>query len=86
MGRAALQQLSTGGTVNAIFRIGGHLAARFPLRAEPVTQVKAWLTAEGAASAEFADVSTVLAPRPVAVGDPRGLFDAVGGADLGAGI
>lgn len=65
-----LQQLSTGGTVNAIFRIGDRLAARFPLRVEPVTQVKAWLIAESAASAEFADVSTVPAPRPVALGEP----------------
>ena len=65
-----LQQLSTGGTVNAIFRIGDRLAARFPLRPEPATQVKAWLTAESSASAEFADVSNVPAPRPVALGEP----------------
>jgi aminoglycoside phosphotransferase (APT) family kinase protein len=65
-----LQQLSTGGTVNAIFRIGDRLAARFPLRPEPATQVKAWLIAESSASAEFADVSTVRAPRPVALGEP----------------
>jgi len=68
--RLPLQQLPTGGTVNAIFRLGDRLAARFPLRDQPVTQVRAWLTAESAASAEFADVSTVLAPRPVAIGEP----------------
>ncbi len=65
-----LEPLATGGTVNAIFRLGDHLAARFPLRDEPVTQVSAWLNAEAAASAEFADVSTVPAPRPVALGQP----------------
>lgn len=65
-----LQQLARGGTVNAIFRLGDHLAARFPLRAEPIAQVQAWLSAESAASAEFAEVSTVLAPRPVAIGEP----------------
>lgn len=68
--RLPLRQLATGGTVSAIFRLGDHLAARFPLRDQPVTQVKARLTAESAASAEFVDVSTVPTPRPVAIGEP----------------
>lgn len=62
--------LATGGTVNAIFRVGDGLAARFPLRDQPAEQVRSWLTGEAAAAAEFAVASTVPAPQPVALGAP----------------
>lgn len=65
-----LREVATGGTVNAIFRIGDHLAARFPLRDQPAAEVRAWLAAEGAAAAEFAGASTVPAPELVALGAP----------------
>lgn len=60
----------TGGTVNSIFRVGDHLAARFPLRNEPVEQVSSWLTGEAAAAAGFASACNVPAPEPVALGAP----------------
>ncbi len=66
----SLRELATSGTVNAIFRVGDHLAARFPLRDDPIEHVEAWLTGESAAAGEFATVCTVPAPVPVAVGAP----------------
>ena len=38
----AVREMPTAGTVNAIFRIGDELAARFPLRAQDPTQARAW--------------------------------------------
>jgi len=63
-------ELATGGTVNAIFRVGDVVAARFPLRDQPAEQVGSWLAGEAAAAAEFAVASTVPAPEPVALGAP----------------
>ncbi|HEY7048902.1 MAG TPA: aminoglycoside phosphotransferase family protein [Jatrophihabitantaceae bacterium] len=65
-----IREVSTAGTVNAIFRIGEDLAGRFPLRPEEPDRVRDGLQTEAAAMREFADVSTVPAPRPVAIGDP----------------
>jgi aminoglycoside phosphotransferase (APT) family kinase protein len=65
-----LRTVETAGTVNAIFRIGEGLAARFPLRAADPRAVHDWLTAEAAAAREFATVSPVPAPEPVALGEP----------------
>ena len=59
-----------GGTVNAIFRIGENLAARFPLRRQPAGVVQDWLTQEAIAATEFASVGTVRSPEPVAFGTP----------------
>lgn len=66
----AVREVLTAGTVNAIFRIGDHLAARFPLRAQDPGHVRAWLTAEAAAARELAGVCTVPTPEPVAIGEP----------------
>lgn len=65
-----IRAVSTAGTVNAIFRIGESLAARFPLRAADPAEVSDWLTREAAAAHEFADVCPVASPRPVAIGEP----------------
>jgi len=65
-----IRRVRAAGTVNAIFRLGEDLAARFPLRPQEEHRVRHWLQAEAAAMQEFADVSVVPAPRPVAVGDP----------------
>jgi aminoglycoside phosphotransferase (APT) family kinase protein len=65
-----LRAVSTPATVNAIFRVGDSLAARFPLRATDPTSARERLTAEAAAAAEFARVSPVPAPQPVALGEP----------------
>ncbi len=65
-----IRRVPAAGTVNAIFRLGEDLAARFPLRPQQERRVRDQLRAEAAAMAEFADVSVVPAPRPVAVGEP----------------
>ncbi len=65
-----MREVETTGTVNAIFRIGPDLAARFPLRAQDPSAARDELRAESAAAAEFATVSPVAAPEPVALGEP----------------
>ena len=67
-----IHRVLTSGTVNAIFRLGDDLTARFPLRPQEERQVRDWLRAEAAAMREFAEVSPVPAPRPVAIGEPGG--------------
>jgi aminoglycoside phosphotransferase (APT) family kinase protein len=65
-----VRPLTSAATVNTIFRLGDELTARFPLRLAPVDDARCWLGAEAAASDEFAHVSPVAAPRPVALGEP----------------
>jgi aminoglycoside phosphotransferase (APT) family kinase protein len=65
-----IRAVSTAGTVNAIFRLGEDLAIRFPLRRREERQVRAWLRAEAVAMQEFAEVSLMPAPWPVAIGEP----------------
>jgi aminoglycoside phosphotransferase (APT) family kinase protein len=59
-----VERAATAGTVNAIFRIGDKLAARFPLAA--ATEVE--LQSEADALMELASHSSVPVPRPVGVG------------------
>lgn len=66
----AVREVQTAGTVNAIFRIGDELAARFPLLDQDPTEARAKISAEGAAAREFADASTVPTPELVAIGEP----------------
>ena len=65
-----VRPVETVGTVNAIFRVGDDLAARFPLRAADPDVVHDALTAEARAAAEFSAVSPVPSPQPVAIGRP----------------
>jgi aminoglycoside phosphotransferase (APT) family kinase protein len=65
-----LRAVESAATVNAIFRIGDALAARFPLRAADPGVVHDWLTAEAASAREFAGASPVPSPEPVAIGEP----------------
>ncbi|GAA2478677.1 aminoglycoside phosphotransferase family protein [Streptomyces longisporus] len=65
-----VQPLSSTGTVNAIFRIGNDLSARFPLRVADAAEALAVLEQEARASAELARVSRFPAPEPVALGKP----------------
>ncbi|MEU0671913.1 aminoglycoside phosphotransferase family protein [Streptomyces sp. NPDC006172] len=58
------------GTVNAIFRIGNDLSARFPLRPVDAADALAVLEQEAEASAELAQVSRFPVPEPVALGKP----------------
>ncbi|MEV0850223.1 aminoglycoside phosphotransferase family protein [Streptomyces sp. NPDC049954] len=66
----AIQPLSSTGTVNAVFRIGNDLSARFPLRLAEAAEVRAVLEQEARASAELAQASPFPAPEPVALGKP----------------
>ena len=68
--RSPLRSLATAGTVNSIFRLGHHLAVRFPLVRQEPAHARGLLEAEAAASSEFAAVSPLPAPRPVAIGAP----------------
>jgi aminoglycoside phosphotransferase (APT) family kinase protein len=56
------------GTVNAIYRIGDELSARFPLQGTDPAVVEAQLRNEALALAELAACSPFAAPLPVALG------------------
>ncbi|MFI6904436.1 phosphotransferase [Nonomuraea sp. NPDC050394] len=58
------------GTVNAIFRIGEDLAARFPLEAREPGAARRWLEAEAAAARELLDATRFRTPEPIALGEP----------------
>ncbi|MGW1214195.1 aminoglycoside phosphotransferase family protein [Streptomyces sp. NPDC002499] len=64
----AIRLLPSTGTVNAIFRIGNDLSARFPLRLADAAETLAVLEGEARASAELAQVSPFPVPEPVALG------------------
>lgn len=49
-------EVSTAGTVNAIFRIGSQLAARFPLLAQNPADAFDLLSSEAAAARELAEI------------------------------
>ncbi|MFC0623418.1 aminoglycoside phosphotransferase family protein [Kribbella deserti] len=66
----AIRLVPSTGTVNAIFRIGDNLSARFPLRLADPSDVLAVLEQEAQASAELAQVSRFPVPEPVALGKP----------------
>ncbi|GAA1995572.1 aminoglycoside phosphotransferase family protein [Microbacterium pumilum] len=63
-------RLHGSGTVNAIFRIGSALTARFPINARDPLHAAAWLRQEASALDEFADCIPFAAPRHVAFGRP----------------
>ncbi|MGZ4687721.1 phosphotransferase [Oryzihumus sp.] len=63
-------ELRTPGTVNAIFRMGDDLAARFPLVGHDPAQARASLVVEAEAARELADAATVPSPEPVVIGEP----------------
>lgn len=58
------------GTVNAIFRLGDKLAARFPLRGGEPRAVRRQIEAEADAAAELAGRTRFATPEPVAIGEP----------------
>ncbi|MCX4450348.1 aminoglycoside phosphotransferase family protein [Streptomyces sp. NBC_01789] len=66
----AIRPLPSTGTVNAIFRIGDRLSARFPLRPADTGEALAVLEREARASAELAAVTPFPVPEPVALGRP----------------
>lgn len=62
--------IASQGTVNAIFRIGDRLAARFPLQPGDVQSTRQWLQAEAEAARELAGRTRFPTPEPVAIGQP----------------
>lgn len=58
------------GTVNALFRIGDRLTARFPLQRIDVAEARRWLAAEAEAAAELHGRTRFATPEPVALGEP----------------
>jgi aminoglycoside phosphotransferase (APT) family kinase protein len=58
------------GTVNAIFRIGERLGARFPLQPGDVDATRRWLESEAEAARELAGRTRFPTPEPVAIGEP----------------
>jgi aminoglycoside phosphotransferase (APT) family kinase protein len=58
------------GTVNAIFRVGDTLTARFPLQLREVQAVRRWLLAEAEAARRLLDATTFPTPEPIAIGEP----------------
>ena len=65
-----VRRIKCSGTVNAIYRIGDDLAARFPLRLDGAVGVRLLLEREAAASTLLAAASPVPVPLPVAIGEP----------------
>jgi aminoglycoside phosphotransferase (APT) family kinase protein len=65
-----VHHVAAGGTVNAIFRIGADLAARFPLVLTDPSELNDRLRAEAAAMNEFAAASPFPTPEHVALGAP----------------
>ncbi len=58
------------GTVNAIFRIGDHFTARFPLQPGHVDSTRRQLESEAEAARELAGRTRFPTPEPVALGEP----------------
>ncbi|MGA8114127.1 MAG: aminoglycoside phosphotransferase family protein [Actinocatenispora sp.] len=58
------------GTVNALFRIGDDLVARFPIEPGDPGTKRAGITAEVEAARRLLAVSPYPTPEPVAIGDP----------------
>ena len=65
-----VRAVASQGTVNAIFRIGGGLAARFPLQPADAGSTRRWLEAEAAAAGRLVGRTRFRTPAPVAIGEP----------------
>jgi aminoglycoside phosphotransferase (APT) family kinase protein len=62
--------VSAQGTVNALFRIGQELAARFPLQRGDAKEMRRHLEADADAARELAGRTRFATPEPIAIGDP----------------
>src|SRR6185295_16141708 len=58
------------GTVNALFRIGDGLTARFPLTPGDIAAIRRWLESEAGAARQLLGRTRFATPEPVAVGEP----------------
>lgn len=68
--RLAVAPVASSGTVNALFRIGDGLVARFPLVPGDVDAVRAQLRDEAARAAELLGRTSVPTPAPMGLGEP----------------
>ena len=65
-----VQAVAAHGTVNALFRLGDRMAARFPLEPGDVAEKLRWLEAEAAAAGELFGRTRFPTPEPLALGRP----------------
>ena len=65
-----IRGVASHGTVNALFRIGGELLARFPLEPRDVESARRWLQSEAQAARELLGRTRFPTPEPVALGEP----------------
>ena len=65
-----INPVASHGTVNALFRIGEHLVARFPLQGADVEATRRWLEREANAARELLGHAAFPTPEPVAIGEP----------------
>jgi aminoglycoside phosphotransferase (APT) family kinase protein len=66
----SIRSVASQGTVNAIFRIGDELAARFPLERRDVESMRRRLESEAEAARELFGRTRFATPQPVALGEP----------------
>lgn len=66
----AVEALRSPGTVSAIFRVGGQLAARFALRPGDAAATRRRLESAAATARELAGRTRFATPEPVAIGEP----------------
>ncbi|SDS05083.1 aminoglycoside phosphotransferase family protein [Actinopolymorpha singaporensis] len=69
-GDLPIRQLASAGTVNAIFRIGERLTARFPLQPQDVERARRWLESEADAARELLGRTRFPTPEPLGLGEP----------------
>jgi aminoglycoside phosphotransferase (APT) family kinase protein len=65
-----INEVASTGTVNAIFRIGEHYSARFPLEPRAPDAASRWLRGEADAARELAGRTRFATPEPVGLGEP----------------
>jgi aminoglycoside phosphotransferase (APT) family kinase protein len=66
-----IQSVSGAGTVNAVFRVGEHVVARFPLEpSEDIETVRQALELEAAAAEGLRGRTPVTTPTPLGIGQP----------------
>ena len=65
-----INRFASRGTVNALFRIGEQLGARFPLEPGDVGSTRQWLESEAEAARELLGRTRFRTPEPIALGEP----------------
>jgi aminoglycoside phosphotransferase (APT) family kinase protein len=65
-----IARVDSGGTVNALFRLGERLAARLPLEHGDVAAIRQRVESESLAARELSGVTRFRTPEPVAIGVP----------------